>query len=158
MSLPPFNVKTLQSLTHTMMLADMHYGLGSKIPLSLPSSGFNGRKVDCSGFVRYLTYHSTDPHLTIPDGSYNQLDWFHSRAPLVNYDDTIRQPHELHICFIRTLYDARGHVSRVGHVFFVREGLTYESHGGVGPNSRKWDTRILKAETGPCYKVPHIWK
>lgn len=153
MSLPLFNAKAIQTLTHRAMLSGMHYGLGAKIPLTTPLSGLHGRSVDCSGFVRWLTYQSTDNHLVIPDGSYYQRDWFAQRATKVEYHSVGQNLNELHIAFICPTPE-----HKVGHVWFVREGWTYESHGGVGPNSRRWDTRILTEEVCACYILPHVWK
>jgi hypothetical protein len=154
MALPLINAKRLQTLHHQAMLMGMHYGLGSKInPLSTPVSELAGRRVDCSGWVRYLIYNSTDEKLVIPDGSYNQRAWYAVRASQVNYNSVRLNPSELHIAFISPTPS-----HKIGHVWLLREGVTYESHGGVGPNSRRWNTHILASEVSACYVIPHTWK
>lgn len=152
MSLPSINARALQTISHRMMVLGMHYGLGSKISLSTPVEQCRGKRIDCSGFVRYIIYHSTDEHLAIPDGSFNQKAWIQTRAPLVSYHDVGSDMASLFIAFISPTPS-----HRIGHVWMIRGGVTYESHGGVGPNSRRWDTHILKTEVSACYRWPHTW-
>lgn len=153
MSLPTVNAKALQAITHRMMLLGMHYGLGSKIPLSTPVEKCRNKRIDCSGMVRYLVYHSTDGPAIIPDGSYNQKDWVSARTDRVDYDVVGEDLNSLFIAFI-----SPSSTHRIGHVWICRSGWTYESHGGVGPNSRRWDTRILVSEVSACYVLPHKWE
>jgi hypothetical protein len=152
MTLPTINAKALQAITHRMMILDMRYGLGSKIPLATPVEKCRGKRIDCSGMVRYLVYHSTDERLVIPDGSFNQKDWIAARATRVSYEEAGRNPSDLFIAFISPTA-----AHRIGHVWFLRGGWTYESHGGVGPNSRHWNTNILKNEVSACYHWKHSW-
>jgi hypothetical protein len=45
----------------------------------------------------------------------------------------------VYVCFCRA--GSRGET--IGHVWLVHNGFTFESHGGVGPNSRPFNTPIL---------------
>jgi hypothetical protein len=111
------------------------YGLGAKISPhgALPGSGF--KKVDCSGFVRETIWRSTTPHFNFPDGSVVQHDWIKDKGyERSNRADALLQDGKIRIAFLRP-QDAP---SRIGHVAFVHNAKTLESHGGVGPDARDW--------------------
>lgn len=111
------------------------YGLGKKVPFFGARPGRDFTKVDCSGFVREAIRLSTTPRAPFPDGSVNQHDWIRARdfekstiAAGKTKDGVVR------IAFLRPQDSPR----RIGHVVLISNGMTLESHGGVGPNSRAW--------------------
>lgn len=112
------------------------YGLGAKAkPLTLDPGQFN--KIDCSGMFRYLIFRTTWPRVTVPDGSWIQAQWFKnnnfkvsSPASVLRVDGVTRA------CFLSPSKS----ISGIGHVILCRNGWSLESHGSVGPNSRKLDT------------------
>lgn len=113
------------------------YGLGKKIPSdsSAPGSGFT--KVDCSGFVRAVIRRSTDPRYTaFPDGSVVQHDWVKAKGfARGTIADGKLADGKIRIAFLAP----QDVPSRIGHVVLIRNAMTVESHGGVGPNSRAFD-------------------
>lgn len=149
MSIPPINLKTLLTLHHKAMRYDARYKMGAKVAFDTPVEKI--KAVDCSGWIRYLVYNSTEPHLTIPDGSFNQREWAQQHLTRVPYKETIAAPNDLHIAFM----NPEG--AEAGHVFFVREGWTIESHGGRGPNQRRWDIPILLMNVDFTFLWHHIW-
>ena len=120
------------------------YGLGKKVPFLGAVPGRDFTQVDCSGFVREAIRLSTSPPLPFPDGSVNQHDWVRAHgfekstvpAGLQN-DGTVR------IAFLRPQDVSSG----IGHVVLIAGGKTLESHGGVGPDSRRWDGSSWQAKT-----------
>jgi hypothetical protein len=120
------------------------YGLGKKVPFLGAVPGREFTQVDCSGFVREAIRLSTSPPLPFPDGSVNQHDWVRAHgfekstvpAGLQN-DGMVR------IAFLRPQDVSSG----IGHVVLIAGGKTLESHGGVGPDSRRWDGSSWQAKT-----------
>ena len=115
--------------------------------------------IDCSGFFRYAVYHATNGALLVPDGSANQNDWagqqgFKHSGPSVahaayqsvggNKDGYLRA------CFCRA-----SPAEPIGHVWFALNAFTLESHGGVGPSSRAWDTPVLSRIVSDVYVLGH---
>jgi cell wall-associated NlpC family hydrolase len=106
------------------------YRLGAKIgPGQVPGRDFTA--VDCSGFVRELMRRCTIVGAQFPDGSVIQHDWVKARG-FVPADEA--KPGMVYLAFLSPADTA----SHIGHVVFVRDGRTIESHGGVGPDSRPW--------------------
>ena len=112
--------------------ARVTYGLGAKAPSLNASPGTGFRRIDCSGYVRWLIWQAG--HKVIVDGSVQQHDFVRAsgfKASTVdagsNDDDVIR------IAFLSPLMGGG-----VGHVALIYRGLTVESHGGQGPNRRRW--------------------
>jgi hypothetical protein len=152
---PPINLFLLQKLTHSLQINGVSYGLGSKVKLEAPAKSI--QRIDCSGLVRWLVYNCTSPHLVIPDGSYNQREWCQKMGLVsVPYNQVNQAPNlagnDLFIAFINKTSDHEG------HVWFVNDGETFESHHGRGVNSRKWNSRPLPQEVAYCFIWPHIWK
>lgn len=146
----PVNLKILQSLHHRAMQNDVRYRLGAKVKLDTPIDRV--RVVDCSGWSRYLMYWATDKKVVMPDGSWIQRDWCKGFFKRVPYRSVHDNPNELHLAFL----DPKG--GKAGHVWYAREGHTFESRGGVGPDERPWNTPFLKAEVDYTFLIPHIWK
>lgn len=125
-------------------LSGWSYGLGYKIvPIDLQGhsligtgpDGDKATKVDCSGFVRWAIYHMTAGVVDLPDGSVIQHSWFDDHGytkqdPSVGHDTD----GALRIAFLRPSSTVDG----IGHVLLIIDGMTYESHGGVGPSQRDW--------------------
>jgi len=117
------------------------YELGGKAPedeLSAFPPKYDA--IDCSGWIRAAIAYATDGLIVIPDGSENQHDWFasHDFKP-TNYENTALRDNRLRVAFLFPDDTSE----RVGHVWFIRNGKTLESHGGTGPSSRYWNTPIL---------------
>ena len=119
------------------------YGLGKKVPFLGAVPGRDFTQVDCSGFIREAIRLSTTPPLAFPDGSVNQHDWVRSHgfekstiAEGMSNDGVVR------IAFLRPQDSPHG----IGHVVLIDGGMTLESHGGVGPDSRKWDGKSWQAK------------
>jgi hypothetical protein len=120
------------------------YGLGKKVPFlgAVPGRDFN--QVDCSGFVREAIRLATNPPVPFPDGSVVQHDWVRAQgfetstvAAGMEDDGAVR------ITFLRP----QDSPNRIGHVALISGGTTLESHGGVGPDSRKWDGKDWQMKT-----------
>ncbi len=125
----------IETFLNLCRAAKVRYGLGAKPPFQKAVPGRDYTKIDCSGFVREALRRASVTPLGFPDGSVRQREWIVSKGFKRSsveaarlHDDAIR------IAFLRPQDSA----SKVGHVVLVRNGLTYESHGGVGPNSRGW--------------------
>jgi len=128
----------LQALTQSMEDAGWTYGFGAKvnsISAQAASVGVGGRKVDCSGFTRWAIFHACTG-LLVPDGSAN----FHSWCIATGFKPSTPDAMLLKDGAIRVAFLAPGDTpSGIGHVLFAANALTYESHGGKGPDSRAVD-------------------
>jgi chitosanase len=120
------------------------YGLGKKVPFLGAVPGRDFTKIDCSGFVREALRLATNPPLAFPDGSVNQHDWIRAHgftrstvSAALQSDGTVR------IAFLRP-QDTSSHI---GHVVLIAGARTFESHGGVGPDSRAWTGAGWQAKT-----------
>lgn len=111
------------------------YGLGAKVPFFNAVPGRDFKKVDCSGFVREAIRRATAPRAPFPDGSVVQHEWVRGRGfRKSSVEAAFKKDGAVRIAFLRP-QDAP---SGVGHVVLVHNAVTYESHGGTGPNSRAW--------------------
>jgi hypothetical protein len=120
------------------------YGLGKKVPFLGAVPGRDFKQVDCSGFVREAIRLSTSPPARFPDGSVIQHDWIRAHgfetstiAAGMEHDGAVR------IAFLAP----QDSPLRIGHVVLISGGMTLESHGGVGPDSREWNGRNWQAKT-----------
>ena len=119
------------------------YGLGKKIAAGqVPGRDFT--QVDCSGFVRETIRWATDLGDSFPDGSVVQHDWVKAKgfaadtvASGSSHDGAVR------IAFLPPGATASG----IGHVALIHNGMTIESHGEVGPDSRPWTDDRWQAKT-----------
>jgi hypothetical protein len=111
------------------------YGLGAKAdPLGCDLSEIHA--IDCSGFVRDGLFRATGrpDDFDFPDGSATQHEHCQNIGLKVSTPiDAHNHDNIWRIAFL-TPEDGGG----IGHVLFVRNGLTYESHGSTGPASRAW--------------------
>jgi hypothetical protein len=136
----------LYDLCSRLMDGHIRYGFGSKAAFKTTPEDI--KAIDCSGFVRYLIYHVTDGEVIMPDGSWNQNAWCkHNHLITVEFATAADIDGWLRIAF---LPPKKGHA---GHVWLILNGKTLESHGGVGPDRRPWDTPILKSQVKNCYKM-----
>ena len=152
-STPEFGYPTLAisgakiaELTQSLVDAGISYRMGAKIePLSLQASDLvaNGiDAVDCSGMSRWLTFHSLGQpaDFNMVDGSVEQHQQFIDVGFKVSdYEDAKNKDGIVRVAFLKPIYDDAGLLKEAGHVLFIWNGTTYESHGGVGPGTREWD-------------------
>ncbi len=137
--------KWVRTMNHALTLG-VKYGFGSKfgdITMWTPPE----KRVDCSGFIRWGIYHASGGTVTAPDGSWNQKEWCIKEGfQRVHYDAA------------RT--DRRGFVYlagyspkkwRAGHIWFCRNGISWESHGGKGIAVRNASTLVLRRRSEWCF-------
>lgn len=128
-----------------------HYLLGAKPELDVEP---NTVKVsDCSGFVRLAVYKASGAAIELPEGSVTQREWCEQNGlhKLDQYSDVqyaSSDDHRLFICFI-----VANETEKIGHVWFVRSGVTMECYGGHGVGSRAWDTAILKDNASYAFEL-----
>jgi hypothetical protein len=109
------------------------YGLGAKAP-SLSCDTTAIQAIDCSGFVRYALYRTSG--VDIGDGSVQQHDTVAASGyKSSTVADAHNQDGAVRIAFLSPA-DGGG----IGHVMLILDGATVESHGGIGPDRRTWDT------------------
>jgi hypothetical protein len=119
------------------------YKLGAKPDIH---GGLDFTESDCSGFIRYLIYKATNEQVLLPDGSWNQRQWFTNRN------------------FKRTSYvlnanckDNRLRIAAIdptgehGHVWCCLNGKTIECYSGKGVGSRRWNNKTLYNRVNHCY-------
>lgn len=107
------------------------YGLGAKVPKH-GSKDFT--KVDCSGAVREMVWLGSGGTADIGDGSYNQHDVIKAAGLKVSSVGSAM----LHDNIVRIAFLSPQDGGGVGHVVLVHNGMTLESHGGIGPDRRQW--------------------
>ena len=108
---------------------------GAKVPFhgAVPGTGFT--EVDCSGFVRELVFRATTPPFDFPDGSVVQRDWVQGQGFATDtIDHAGTRDGAMRIAFLAP----QDSPSRIGHVVVIHNGMTLESHGGLGPDSLPW--------------------
>lgn len=151
------NLYEIQKTHHALMRQRVKYEMGAKVKLNAPVSSV--KKIDCSGLVRYLVYRATNNKLTIPDGSWNQREWLMKQSAnpdsfiqrFDSYDIVQTKPNGLYLCVLNPV----GRKS--GHIWFVNDGFTMESRGGVGPDERVWNVPVLRKEVDFIFCWDHIW-
>lgn len=144
--LPFIDSMKLNGLCTKLMDGHIKYGFGSKAALTVAPESI--KAIDCSGFVRYLLFHASSERIKMPDGSWIQNDWCKKQKfAEVDYEDASCQDNLLRIAF---LPPAKGHA---GHVWLIHGGKTMESHGGVGPSRRSWNTPVLYKGVTDCYEL-----
>jgi hypothetical protein len=120
------------------------YGLGKKVPFLNAVPGRDFTQVDCSGFVREAVREATTPTLAFPDGSVVQHDWVQAQQfQKCSVADGQLDDGTMRVAFLRP-QDSSQHI---GHVVLIIAGQTIESHGGTGPDSRRWDGSSWQAKT-----------
>lgn len=165
------NLWAIQKTHHQIMrnVPDVKYGLGSKVNFKQPSfHPSQVRVIDCSGLAGLLVYYGCEKrnlNPVFPDGSWNQRDWLKKQSLLPgsiihqvsSYSKIEADPSALYICTLDPIYNGNKLI-KSGHVWFVNDGFTMESHGGTGPAERVWNTPILKSEVDYVFKWEHTWK
>lgn len=124
------------------------YELGAKAP-SLNCDTSKIREIDCSGYVRYCMARLG---VEIPDGSQNQRAWFAAQGfkhSTYNAGGAGREDGLLRVAFA----SPKPGDAWPRHVWFVLNGRTIESYGGVGVGSRKWDDSKLKSIVSACFVI-----
>ncbi len=126
----------------------VRYGLGAKAPNDASQPGAPSPPgflaIDCSGFVRSAIRRSTTPEAVgFPDGSVVQHGYVAQRFPLGIVDDGDLQDGVVRIAFLPPAAEPSG----IGHVVLLYNGVTLESHGGVGPDSRTWSALPWRIKT-----------
>lgn len=120
------------------------YGLGAKISPHGAVPGTDFRAVDCSGFVRELIWRATAPHSNFKDGSVVQHEWVRSQGfQRATVQDGALRDGRVRIAFLPPDKSPK----KIGHVALVHNGMTLESHGGLGPDARPWTGRDWQAST-----------
>jgi hypothetical protein len=114
----------------------VRYGLGAKAPFHGAEPGTDFQRIDCSGFVREAIRLATDPMVKFPDGSVVQQDWVRDRGYRpCTIDDGTKKDDKVRIAFLSPGATSSG----IGHVVLLWKGMTLESHGGTGPDTRPWN-------------------
>jgi len=127
------------------------YGLGAKVPFHGAVPGRDFKAVDCSGFVREAIWRATSPHQSFPDGSVVQHDWIRDRNfQRSTRDAALQQDGVVRIAFLRP----QDSPNRIGHVVLIHNARTFESHGGVGPDSRAWTKDGWQAKASVYVMTP----
>lgn len=105
--------------------------------------------VDCSGFVRWFTYHASGGTVNMPDGSWVQRVWCKDEGfEYVDYSKAIADKSDsVYIAFYAPV------PPRVGHVWLIRKGVAYQSSGGVGINSKKASDLWMRSHCHACFKL-----
>lgn len=145
------DLDTVLAVFNNMKRAGVKYSFGAKAP-NLDADSHTITEIDCSGFVRFVLHRAANGGFTMPDGSVNQREWIeaHGWHELNQYSDVQYakdDPTRLFIAFL----DPKG--NKPGHVWLIRGGVTMESHGGVGVDSRPWNTPALR-NAQHCFVVP----
>ena len=132
------NSLSLSATASALLDGHVGYGFRANSP-SLDCAPADITQLDCSGFTRYLLYQATGKQIMLPDGSSNQESWCKSyKLAKVAYSTAASHDAWLRIAFIEASS------GNPGHVWFVHNGLTLESHSGTGPDQRSWNTPVLK--------------
>jgi cell wall-associated NlpC family hydrolase len=143
----PFDRSRFESKVQTCY-GKVKYKMGAKPPLN-GVAGKDFTQSDCSGFVRWILWLATNGHLILPSGSWYQWEWCKDRdfKPTAGgyAEGAALHDRRLRIAFFGA---KRG---RAGHVWLILNGNTYESYGGRGVGSRKWDTPVLLKNVEACY-------
>ena len=131
------DIPYLKALMAQCVAAGVRYLMGGKAR-DVKAVPLDTHEIDCSGFMRWLLYHATHGALLLPDGSFMEgqalaLDGFKPSDPAncANTDNRVR------VC-IHVADDK----DRTGHIWLCLNGVTYESHGGVGVSSRAWNVML----------------
>jgi len=134
----------LKQFVQACRAAGVTYGLGKKVPKHGAVPGTDFTKVDCSGFIREAIWRATAPHQDFPDGSVVQRELVEAKGYRHGTSaDGLLRDGAVRIAFLRPQDVASG----IGHVVLIHDATTFESHGGVGPDSRPWTNTGWQAKT-----------
>ena len=131
------------------------YFLGGKVALDTDSASI--KRIDCSGFTRWILARASEQKLILPDGSQNQLSFARAHwRKLEQYSDVKfagKDPSRLFIGFL----SPKPGKAWPRHVWLLRSNgvnmRTLESHGSGGVNARPWDTNALRG-CKECFEIP----
>jgi cell wall-associated NlpC family hydrolase len=142
--------KLLLDIAKNMEANHCGYKLGAKAP-TLGCDSHDIKRIDCSGFVRYIIYRITSGMVKLPDGSWRQHEWCSDQGfKLVRYNE------------VAFLHDGRLRIAfknadgGVGHTWLILNGETIEAYGGQGVGRRPWDTLKLKKLVDACYVLTDV--
>lgn len=130
----PINTDLLKLLSDRTVQPGNQYEFGGKVEIDADTAEVRAEGVDCSGYVRWLVHRATGGAVTMPDGSAVQHEWVRdagfkaSSVPAARLLDGV----------VRIAFLSPTAGGGIGHVALIRNGLTFESHGGAGPNRRAW--------------------
>jgi hypothetical protein len=140
-----FDSAKMEALMSKLTDGHVSYELGAKVWRLGRTQPEQIHALDCSGFIEYVLYWTTDPHVNIPSGSSNQESW--CRTHLTEGDYATDAPRIDGILRIAFRHRTR---RRVGHVWFILNGSSLESTergGGDGPTSMNWSVRLDEADS-----------
>jgi cell wall-associated NlpC family hydrolase len=130
----PLDEQKIRDLVADCVRAGVRYGLGSKAPSLTAVPGRDFKRIDCSGFVRWVLYQASGKTLNFKDGSVQQHEWIKEHGFKVSDVASGKlKDGRVRIAFL-TPTDGGG----VGHVVLILNGKTAESCGGIGPCRRDW--------------------
>lgn len=142
----------LKAFMDGMLGGHVKYGLGKKAsPLTIEPTKI--KKIDCSGFVQYLLYTVTGGTVKIKAGSWHQNKYFEdNRFEQVDYKTEASKRDNV----LRLGYFFGGGGGGIGHIWFVLNAETIESHGSKGANRRSWSTSVLTTKVERCYVIGNV--
>lgn len=133
----PLAIVKVRAFLDACMTSDprVKYGLGAKVPFHGATPGRDFARIDCSGFAREAIRLATSPMVKFPDGSVVQHDWIRDRGfRPCTIEDGKKTDERVRIAFLSPGATTSG----IGHVVLLSKGMTLESHGGTGPDTRPW--------------------
>lgn len=129
-------VQGLRTYLHACEAHGVKYGFGEKCPEPhLGQLPIVFGEIDCSGFARSSVKFASGGKIVMPDGSYQQGDWFAAQG----FKRTDNSNCALNDGHLRVCIHHPDHIDETGHIWFVVGGRTIESYGGHGPGSRAWN-------------------
>ena len=123
------------------------YKLGAKPKVIYPPEKI--KYSDCSGYVRYVLYHTVEPAIILPSGSWYQEQWAIANLTPCQYSDASKLDSIVRIAFI----GKAARQNKPGHVWLIVNGRTVECYGGVGAGRREWDIPVLVERKPRCYII-----
>ncbi len=136
-SVAPVDIVYLLHLMALCVSAHVRYLMGGKAH-DLMAVPLDVSEIDCSGFMRWLLYHATRGALLMPDGSCNEGE----DLSQLGFKPTDPQNCALADGHVRVCIHIADDKDDTGHIWLVLNGITYESHGGVGVSSRAWNVML----------------
>lgn len=102
--------------------------------VGISSNGAHGPYTDCSGFACYCLWHLTGGGIALAPEITGSAA-LHGWAKRIGFKTSTPGAGELTDGVLRIGF-LSAHGGHSGHVLFMIDGQTYESHGGKGPDSR----------------------
>lgn len=139
----PVDIALLKTLSDRTVQPGNQYEFGGKVDLDADSAEVRAEGVDCSGYVRWLIHRATNGAVTMPDGSWVQHEWVQEAG----FKPSTIASAQLLDGYLRIAFMSPRRGGGIGHVALILDGQTMESHGGAGPNRRKWAGTGWQAKT-----------